>query len=94
MHYPGTAECADRWNIYTFGIYIYIQSIWRHKGRTVGMQGLERAEGAEESQGHKALGIHRPCLGHVREQRGNLLSVTFGQQGFQIHLRAAREHFV
>ena len=55
------------------------------------MQGLERAEGAEESQGHKALGIHRPCLGPVRAQRGDFLSFTLGQQGFEIHPRAARE---
>ena len=39
-----------------------IQSIWRHKVSTVGQQALERAEGAEESQGRKALGIHRPWV--------------------------------
>ena len=55
------------------------------------MQGLERAEGAEESQGHKALGIHRPCLGPVRAQRGDFSSFTLGQQGFEIHPRAERE---
>ena len=53
-------------------IYIYIKSIWRHKGSTVGMPGLERAEGAEETPGHKALGTHRPCLGPVRAQREDL----------------------
>ena len=57
------------------------------------MQGLERGEGAEaeESQGHKALGIQRPCLGPVRAQRGDLLSFTLGQQGCEIQPRAARE---
>ena len=64
-----------------------IQSIWRDQGNTVGMQGLERAEGAGDSQGHKALGIHRPCLGPVRTQRGEFSSFTLGQQGFEIHPR-------
>ena len=36
-------------NIYLIHTTMYVQSIWRHKGSTVGMQGLERAEGAEES---------------------------------------------
>ena len=69
---------------------VHVQSIWRHKGSTLGMQGLERAEGAEKSQGHKALGIRRPCLCPVRAQRRDLLSFTLGQQGFEIHPRAAR----
>ena len=71
-----------------------IQSLWRTKGSTVGMQGLERADAAEESQGHKALGIHRPCLGPVRAQRRGFLSFTLGQQGFEIHPRAAQEFSV
>ena len=58
----------------------------------VGMQGFEGAEGAEESRGHKAFGIHRPCLGPVRAQHGDLLSFTLGQQRFQIHPRAARQN--
>ena len=49
---------------------LYAQSIRRHKGSKVGMRGLERAEGAEESQGPQALGIHRPCLQlHLRSAR-------------------------
>ena len=56
------------------------------------MQGLERAEGAEESQDHKALGIHRPCLRPVCAQRGEFLSFTVGQQCFEIQPRAAREN--
>ena len=38
------------------------ESVWRHKVSMVGQQALERADGAEESQGRKALGIHRPSV--------------------------------
>ena len=69
-------------------ICVHVQSICRQKGSTVGMQGLE---GAEESQGHKVLGIHPPCLGPVRAQRGDLLSFALGQQGFEF-TRAQREN--
>ena len=55
------------------------------------MQGLQRAEGAEESQGHKVVGIHRPCLGSVCAQRGDCLNFTLGQKGFDIHPRAQRD---
>ena len=55
----------------------------------LGMQGLERLERAEESQGHKALGIHRPCLGPDRAQREDFWSFTLGHQGSEIASRAA-----
>ena len=38
-----------------------VPSSWATKVSTIGQQALFGAEGAEESQGHKALGIHRPC---------------------------------
>ena len=71
-----------------------LPSSWATKVSTIGQQGLFGAEGAEESQGHKALGIHRPCLGPVRAQRKDLLRFTLEQQGFEVHARAAREHCV
>ena len=74
-------------------ICIYVLFAARCKGNMVGIQGLERAEGAKESQGHKDLGIQRPCLGPVRAQGRDLLSFTLGQQGFGINPRAEREHF-
>ena len=61
-----------------------LQSLWRTKGHGRDAR-LRSRRGAEESQGHKALGIHRPCLGSVRAQRGDLLSVNLGQQDFEIH---------
>ena len=66
---------------------------WATVVSTIGQQALFGAEGAEESQGHKALGIHRPCLGPVRAQREDFQSFTLGQQGSEIHSRAARELF-
>ena len=52
------------------------------------MQDLQRAEGAEEGQGHKALGIHRPCLS---ARNRDFSSFTIGQQGFELPPRAPRD---
>ena len=37
-----------------------LPSSWATKVSTIGQQALLGAEGGEESQGHKAIGIHRP----------------------------------
>ena len=39
---------------------VAIQSSWATKVSTIGQQAFKRTEGAEKSQGQKALGINRP----------------------------------
>ena len=46
-----------------------------------------------ESQGRKALGIHRPCLVYVRAQLGSFFSSALDQQGCECCPRATRRVF-
>ena len=43
-----------------------LPSVWDNKVSTIGQQALLGAEGVEESQGHKPLGIHRPEANEVK----------------------------
>ena len=84
MCYPGAPD-GNYPDVYVFWLnstdeilphtYTYtIRSIWRHKDSMVGQQSLERTEDDDESQGRKALRIHRPCLGSVCAQRRHFCS--------------------